>query len=78
MLLTDPLEGDACDSTKKSKLLRKLDRKEGKEKQREEKEKLREEKEQKVREEKERSKSASVGSMPLPNTTIRTHTPLSP
>lgn len=71
MLLTDPwveseASGDA--SAKKSKLLRKLDRKEEKEKLREEKEKLREEKEQKVREERQRSKTASLGSMPPPNT----------
>ncbi len=75
MLLTDPwveseASGDA--SAKKSKLLRKLDRKEEKEKLREEKEKLREEKEQKVREERQRSKTASLGSMPPPNTSTRT------
>ncbi len=75
MLLTDPwveseASGDA--SAKKSKLLRKLDRKEEKEKLREEKEKLREEKEQKVREDRQRSKAASLGSMPPPNTSTRT------
>lgn len=88
LLLADPLvnstrslsKSGRTNSTTKSKLLRKLDRKEEKERQREEKVKVREEKE-KVKEEKEKRKeemreekirkSASFGSLSsIPGTAL--------
>lgn len=73
LLLTDPLQesspsNNADASSKKSKLLKKLDRLEEKERQREERDKIKEEKE-KLKEEKKRN-SSSLSKLPPHNTSM--------